>query len=58
MEQHTERIKCPECGTIQLANVMDTTLWLVYLHDCEKCKYIIMESEWEVVEKPKTKFVK
>lgn len=41
-----EFIKCPECKSVELA---DTT-YLV--HECTKCKYIIMHSEWEPVETP------
>lgn len=41
-----EKIKCPECGTIQEAEVEQSIPWWIYIHECEKCKYIIMESEW------------
>ena len=50
MESHEEQIKCPECGQIQTAVVLHTFPWWSYIHECEKCKYIIMESEWDVVD--------
>ena len=43
----TVRIVCPECGHIQYANVEDTIPFPTYIHECERCKYIIMESEWQ-----------
>ena len=51
---HTEIIKCPECSKIQSANVKHTQPFYSYVHECIKCKYIIMESEWVTV-KPKKK---
>ena len=50
---HTEKIKCPDCGTIQDAIVEHTIPFHTYLHNCEKCNLTIMESDWEVV--PNTK---
>ena len=46
---HAERIRCPECGQEQDATVQHTRPFWTYVHDCEKCGYTIMESEWEVV---------
>ena len=43
----TEKIVCPECGYIQYAKVEDTIPFPTYIHECEECKYIIMESEWQ-----------
>ncbi len=48
-EKHTEKIKCPDCGTIQDATVEHTIPFHTYLHNCEKCNFTIMESDWEVV---------
>lgn len=48
-----EKIICPECGQIQYAKVEDTIPFATYIHECEKCKYIIMESEWLRVEELK-----
>lgn len=45
-----DRIKCPECGTVQDATIEFDRSWMpfpCYVHDCEKCGYTIMESEWE-----------
>lgn len=51
MENHRQRetIKCPKCGHIQRAEVLETAIWNNYVHHCEKCEYVIMESEWETV---------
>ena len=49
-ETHSERIRCPECGQEQDATVQHTRPFWTYVHDCVKCGYTIMESEWEVVE--------
>lgn len=45
-ELHSEKIICPECGTIQDATVQHTTPWWTYFHFCTNCEYAIMESEW------------
>ena len=50
MKTVTEKIKCPECNTIQNAEVELTIPFATYIHECEKCGYIIMESEWIKVE--------
>lgn len=44
------RIICPECGREQNAQVLETSLWNIYVHTCERCGYVIMESEWETVD--------
>jgi ribosomal protein S27E len=49
MEKHLEKIKCPECGLIQIATVLHTLPWFSYYHDCINCKHTIMESEWECI---------
>lgn len=43
---HTEKIICPECEFVQDATVEHTIPWHSYVHECVKCKYMIMESEW------------
>lgn len=48
---HCEVIRCPECKSIQKAEVTHTRPWYSYVHFCTKCEYIIMESEWEPVNK-------
>jgi len=50
MEKCVQRIKCPECEHIQLAIVEQSWPWWVFLHECEKCGYIIMESDWNEIE--------
>lgn len=55
METHTEIIKCPDCGAIQNAEVRHTIPWYDYTHICEKCENMIMESEWEHVEREEVK---
>lgn len=53
METHKETIKCPNCGHIQEAIVEMTKPFATYIHTCEKCKFIITESDWEkVYDKP------
>ena len=49
----TESIICPECGYIQYAKVEHTIPFWTYIHECEKCEHIIMESEWQRVEETK-----
>jgi hypothetical protein len=49
LHHHTETIKCPECGLVQDAKVVHTEPWDTRIHDCVKCEYVIMESEWEQV---------
>ena len=46
---HIEQIECPQCKTIQNATVEHLPTFWSYVHHCEKCKYIIMESEWQKV---------
>lgn len=46
---HYENIVCPECDCQQLATVEHTIPFYSYVHECVKCGYIIMESEWQKV---------
>ena len=42
------KIECPQCGSIEIAVEDYTTVpWHTYIHRCNKCGYVIMESEWE-----------
>ena len=44
------KIECPECGSIEIAVEDYTTApFPTYLHRCNKCDYVIMESEWNVI---------
>lgn len=45
-----ETIKCPECGKVQQAEVVITTAWNSYCHECINCGYWISESEWDEVD--------
>lgn len=53
MKTTAESIICPECGKVQKAKVKHTMPFDTYIHECKKCKYIIMESEWQRVESDK-----
>jgi len=44
---HKEKIKCPECNTVQTARIEHTIPWYTYIHKCTNCGYTIMESEWD-----------
>lgn len=45
---HMEKIKCPECGYVQWAQVEHCFPWNSYVHECKKCDWIIMESDWGI----------
>lgn len=45
-KEHTEKIICPECGSVENATVKHTAPWWLYAHNCSKCGYCITESEW------------
>lgn len=41
------KIECPECGSVEIAVEDHTTdPFSTYLHSCNKCGHVIMESEW------------
>ena len=40
-------IICPNCGAIELATIEETVPFWTYIHDCAKCNYCTMESEWQ-----------
>lgn len=45
------KIECPECGSIEIAIEDYTTApFPTFLHSCNNCGYVIMESEWNVIE--------
>lgn len=48
----TDIIECPCCLTVQQAEVIwdERDPWPIFVHTCVKCGYIVMESEWTVVE--------
>lgn len=51
---HKETIICPSCSSIEIAEVIEKLPFGIYVHNCTKCKYTIMENEWKRV-KPKCK---
>jgi hypothetical protein len=48
---HAEYIVCPKCNDAQMAWVEHTPLFWSYVHQCRKCEYTIMESEWKKYDK-------
>jgi hypothetical protein len=54
-ETHKELIICPECENRQWAIVEHTEPFYTYIHNCPVCKYVITESDWNVVKAPTTK---
>jgi hypothetical protein len=55
-ESWTERIRCPRCGLVQDATVVvyDEHPFAAYVHACTCCCYLIVESEWDIVEETTT----
>lgn len=49
----TDYIVCPECGKTCKATVQYGPMFPIFIHDCEHCGYIIMESEWQLIKDPK-----
>lgn len=49
MKEYAEEIKCPKCGMEQIAYVKETLLFNIYIHQCQKCGYLITESDWRKV---------
>ena len=43
-------IKCPSCNTVQAAICKHTIPFYTYIHYCKNCNYVIMESEWDIIE--------
>ena len=48
-EYHLDIIKCPSCDYLQIGKVEHTIPFASYVHECNNCHYIIMESEWDRV---------
>lgn len=48
---YTERIICPECSGVSLAGITweEGNPWPSYVHECPRCHYQILESEWDAV---------
>jgi hypothetical protein len=51
----TEKIICPNCAQIQDAQVIyyKGDPWESYVHNCIRCQYVIMESEWHLMKRMK-----
>jgi ssDNA-binding Zn-finger/Zn-ribbon topoisomerase 1 len=49
IDKHKERIECPECNKRQIAEVLHTLPFWLYIHNCISCRYTIMESEWTLI---------
>lgn len=48
--KHSDIIRCPRCGYVQKAKIKKTFPFYIYIHYCEKCNYVITESDWDVNE--------
>lgn len=46
---HYEAIECPNCNSTEIAEVEHTYPHWNYTHFCDKCNYVIQESEWNMV---------
>ena len=44
---HHEDIICPKCKAVERATVEHTIPWFSYVHECSKCGFIAMESDWQ-----------
>ena len=55
-EAWTERIRCPKCGHVQDAtvNVVYDHPFAAHVYECTSCCYLIVESEWDIVEETTT----
>lgn len=52
--KRNELIVCPSCDAQQMATVTKHAShpWPSYVHTCEACGYVIMESEWQATVSP------
>lgn len=48
---YTDLIVCPRCALLQEADVTyePADPWPTYVKECDRCGYIILESEWDSV---------
>ena len=53
MEDKKVKIKCPECNSVEDAEIQEGWPWSIYIHKCTSCGYIIMESDWQEIEPEK-----
>jgi len=47
MKKIKVKIICPNCESIQDAIEEEAYPFWIYVHECTKCGYVCMESEWE-----------
>jgi predicted transposase YbfD/YdcC len=45
-KSHYEDIICQGCQEVERAEVVHTRPWFSYVHECSKCGFINMESDW------------
>ena len=48
-------IACPECGSLENANIKVGNPFNTYIHECSECGFIIMESDWDQYKPDKIK---
>lgn len=53
IETHLVQIVCPECNHGQVATVEHTFPFYTYIHTCTNCNYLILESEFNIIEEEK-----
>lgn len=47
MRQHIEYIRCPECKSIERAEVKHTLQWWALIYDCSNCGNVIIWYGWD-----------
>ena len=47
MSNTKQTILCPQCDTLQVAEVQHTIPFATYIHNC-KCGYTVTESNWSM----------
>ena len=50
LQTYNEIIECPNCQDVQVAKVVESIPWNIYIHTCTNCEYRIMESEWNEID--------
>lgn len=46
LPQTVDTIKCPTCGTVQAAAIVESRPNAIYLHTCQKCGQVIDKDIW------------
>ena len=47
LHSHTEQVICPNCQSTESATVTHSVPFWSYVHECQRCSYLICESEWD-----------